>query len=359
MKILLLGEFSAFYKHLKKGLEELGENVILASNQDSWKEIKGNDLQIYKKQLSGRYGDFFWSNIEPVISSRKRELYGYDIVQMVHPRIYTNLINRYMFDTIRKNNNKMFLSAAGSDTVLYDTYAQGKLGYYIFDNNEEKCERFKGKNMRSKLLRYNELYVPNKVNGIIPIMYEYAVGYRNYPNCKPTIQLPFDASSVQYRENRVGNKIVIFHGLIREKDKGSEYIIEALNQIKSRYPNDVEIIIDGHMPLDKYLRVLENTNILLDQCKEHCWGMNACYAMALGKVVLGGASRNSLAEFNLKTVPIVHIKPDVSFIIKQLEELISRKKEIPEIGEKSRHFVEEFHNHIKIAEKYRNIWLNN
>lgn len=38
MRILLLGEFSAFHKNLKEGLVALGHEVVLASHGDGWKK---------------------------------------------------------------------------------------------------------------------------------------------------------------------------------------------------------------------------------------------------------------------------------------------------------------------------------
>ena len=110
------------------------------------------------------------------------------------------------------------------------------------------------------------------------------------------------------------------------------------------------------MPLKEYLSVLERTNILIDQCKEHCWGMNACYAMALGKIVLGGASDNSLKEFGLESSPIIHIEPNVEQIVSQIEKLLQKKQEFEKMGEESRRFVETFHNSERIAQQYLSAW---
>ena len=123
-----------------------------------------------------------------------------------------------------------------------------------------------------------------------------------------------------------------------------------------RHPNDVEIIIDGKMPLREYLELLKSVNILVDQCKEHCYGLNALYAMAGGRIVLGGATENSLNEYGLDSCPVFHIGPDVNQIVEQLENVISKRSEFEELGYNSRKFVENFHNHINIAQQYVNEW---
>ncbi len=116
------------------------------------------------------------------------------------------------------------------------------------------------------------------------------------------------------------------------------------------------MIVKGGMPLDEYLEVLRSTNILVDQCKEHCWGMNACYGMAQGKVIMGGASRNSLKEFGLESSPVIHIKPNVQQIVDQIEYIIENRNKVEQWGRKSREFVEGFHDHRKVAQMYIEAW---
>lgn len=354
MRVLLLGEYSGFYTNLKKGLEKIGVDCVLGSNADGWKKIGGADFQLYATEGRNLFTKIYHNIIYPLIN--KERLVGYDIVQLVGPYIYCPYINKYMFNFIKKHNKKVYISVAGNCYSLYKAYKEKRLGYYIYDNNEELCRLFESDDYKSNIKKRNEEYFYQQVDGIIPIMYEYAVGVRKYENYKRTIPLAFDCSDINYCPNVVKDKIVIMHGIIREKYKGSSYIKEALDIIKKKYPDEVEVIIDGKLPLEEYLDVLSRTNILIDQCKEHCYGLNALYAMAQGKIVLGGASYNSLKEFGLEKSPVIHIKPDVQQIVNQLEELISKKDEFEKLGYESRKFVEEFHDSKKIAQMYLDVW---
>ena len=80
--------------------------------------------------------------------------------------------------------------------------------------------------------------------------------------------------------------------------------------------------------------------------------------MALGKVVLGGASSDSLKEFGLKESPVLHIQPDVNQIVSQLEYILENRKNITQWGYDSRKFVEDFHDAKKIAQMYLDTWKN-
>lgn len=354
MKVLLLGEFSGFYLNLKQGLQELGVDVTLAANGDGWKQIPGADMPLYRTGDEDALKKIYYKLIKPVLE--KDKFRNYDVVQLVGHNIYRPYINSNMIKSLKKNNGKLFLNIAGNCHSLYRAWENGTLGYYTFDDNPEKSEVYTGGGLRRKMTRQTEAYVEEAVDGIIPVMYEYAAGIRNRKNLKRVIPLPFNAGEVQYKENRPEGKLVIFHGILREKDKGTDYIRKAFEIVREKYPEDVEVVMEGKLPLQEYLKVLERTNVLVDQCKEHGWGMNACYGMAQGKVVLGGASRNTLKEFGLKESPVIHIKPDVNQIVSQLEYVIGNREQIAKWGYDSRKFVETFHDSVSIAEQYMETW---
>lgn len=354
MKVLLMGEFSGLFTNLKSGLQEIGVDCKLASIGDGWKEIPGADMTLYKVENKSILKKIYNYLIEPYI--HRDRFSGYDVIIMVYPVLFKTLINKRMFNYIKKNNGSLYVSIAGGCSPVYESYKDGRLGYYIYDNNPESCYRYVSKKWKYTSIIKQEKYGYEHADGVIPIMYEYALGVRELPNCKRTIPIPFDATKVDYTPNRVQGKIRILHGIIREKSKGSDIIKKALDIIQQKYPDEVEIIIDGKMPLSKYLELLKSVNILVDQCKEHCYGLNALYAMAEGRIVLGGATENSLKEYGLNECPVFHIGPSVEEIVNQLEYVISRKAEFEELGLESRKYVETFHNHAKIAQQYVEVW---
>lgn len=354
MKVLLMGEFSGLSTNLKNGLLELGIDCTLASIGDGWKKIPGADIPLYNVEEKSTLKKFYNYIIEPY--KNRDRFSGYDVVQMVYPVLFKPAINKRMLDYIKANNGSLFVSIAGGCSPVYESYVDGRLGYYIYDNNPESCHRYVSKRWKFRSIVEQEKYGYRIADGIVPIMYEYAVGVRDFDNCKKTIPIPFDSTKIEYSPNVVKGKIRILHGIIREKSKGSDIIKQALDIIQKRHPNDVEVIIDGKMPLNDYLNLLKSVNILVDQCKEHCYGLNALYAMAEGRIVLGGATENSLKEYHLDSSPVFHIGPDVNQIVDQLEYVISRKNDFEELGYNSRKFVETFHNHARIAQLYVDMW---
>ncbi|MBP5428921.1 MAG: hypothetical protein J6Z04_06530 [Clostridia bacterium] len=358
MRVLLVGEFSGFFINLKKGLQMNGVECVLAANGDGWKKIEGADMRLYKKR-KGFLGKIISYIFEPLLTAKK--LYNFDVVMLVDPAIYHPCINKIMFKKILKHNKKVFVSLPGGCFALYESYRKGELGHYIFDDNEELCRVYETKSLKAKVRKKQEKYIYDHVAGIIPIMYEYAVPVRDRKNRLQTIPIGFDCSQIEYKPNIATNKIVIMHGIIREKSKGTKEIKEALSIIKKKYGDQVEIILDGKKPLADYLKQLQGVNVLVDQCKEHCYGMNALYAMAEGRIVLGGASDDSLKEFGITRddCPVFNIVPDVNQIVNQIEHVISLKDSFETLGMKSRRFVEDFHNCKMIAKKYIEVWEAN
>lgn len=346
MKILLLGEFSGLYKNLKEGLLELGHSVVLSANGDSWKKVGGADYKLYNNYN-------ILEKIKPLISKKKFE--GYDVVQFVSPVLFYPLINEIILKHIIKNNDKSFLTVGGDHYQIYKLYKEKKFMYYMYDNDDSFDRKF-GNSFKGTLRKHNDLVVAEKVDGIIPIAYEYAESYRKNKKMTKAIQIPINIDKVEYTPNVVNDRIVIFHGLNRENVKGTQYIREAFRIIKDRYGDEVDLIIDGKMPLDKYLHVINRANIVVDQCKSYGWGVNAVYSLAQGKIVLSGAEAESLKEFGLKSSPIINIRPDVNHIVENLEMLIQCKKDFEKKGYESRKYVETYHNYIKIAQEYIDTW---
>jgi glycosyltransferase involved in cell wall biosynthesis len=352
MKILLLGEFSGLHKNLKEGLISYGHKVTVASTGDDWKKIESDiflkiesDNRI--KKIFNRFYLFF----------QLKDLLGYDIVHIINPFVFsfkyfpTSLYLYFIF----KFNKKIYLSAAGDDS-FYWKYGREILKYGPFNSSlryDIKQKKFWMESVKS--FKFNQK-LADRVDGIIPIMYEYEVAYKNHPKYLSTIPLSISTNSIEYSPNIIKDKIVIFHGLNRYGFKGTKIVEEAFDVLSKKYPNDLELIIDGNMPLDEYLKLIKRVNIIIDQVFSHSCGMNALYSLAMGKVVLGGAEPESLASLKIDKSPVVNIKPTAKDIVKRVEYFLNNKEKIEEIGLESRRFVEKYHESKIVAQKYLNTW---
>ncbi len=352
MNILLLGEFSSLHKNLKEGLQELGHKAIIASTGDGWKNIPRDiDMNYTSKFLPKKIAH----RLMPLI--KVDDLTGFDIVQLMNPFILHKKYfpNKLYLDHIIKNNAKFFMLAAGDDAFFWK-YGRAALKYGPFDDflkYDLKSENFYLQ--KEKAYVFNK-YLADRADGIIPIMYEYEISYKNLQNLETTIPIPINVSDIKYTDNKVSNKLVVFHGLNRYGFKGTRHVEEAFEILSKKYPNDLELIIDGNMPLDMYLEIMKKTNIVIDQTNSYSLGVNGVYALAMGKVVLGGAEPESLKSLDIDKSPVINIKPNAQSIVKEIEKLLANKGSIESLGYESRKFAEEVHGHIKVAKKYLKTW---
>ncbi len=359
MKILLLGEFSGVNINLKQGLQEIGHEVFLAANGDGWKNLKGADKELfsYSKNMS-TYEKIKNVLIKPL---RCEQLSGYDVVQMISPNIFHYLLLDVPIKRIKNNNEKLFVNGAGLDWFLYKAWKEGKYKKrgFLLENNLETQSIVNGKNFVSICNNYTCKKVIKSADGIIPcVPFEYETPYIGLPNLMPAIMFPINTNVYKYTSNINRGKIVFFHGINRIEDKGTRYIVKAMSKLQKKYPNDVECIVAERMEYSEYVKALECTNVVVDQCRGYGYGMNACISMAKGKVVMGGAEREFLKRANIsqEECPVINIKPDEEYIFSKMEEIVQERNCIEEMGYNSRKYIDKYHNYINIAEKYICAW---
>jgi hypothetical protein len=355
MKILLLGESSGFYTNLKDGLIELGHEVTLASFSDGYKKILSKDIS-FDSVLPGLLGKVE-NRIRPLLELRN--LSGFDVVQLINPFEFDipGFPATYFLKRIKNNNKKFFMSACGSDAYYYQKSSK-ILKYHPFDD----MVRYDLKNASCKFmskssLEYNK-NIANLVDGVIPIFYDCEVAYSGFSNLSSTIPIPLNANRVEYCENIVKEKLVIFHGLSRYGFKGTRYIEKAFEILNEKYPGKLELIIKGGLPLREYLKIQTSANIVVDQALSYSTGMNALYALAHGKVVLSGAEPESLTSLGVSSSPVVNILPEAEDIVSKIEQFIGDAALVKKVGAESRDFVVKYHNHVAIAEKYLKVWTS-
>lgn len=357
MKILLLGEFSGLHKNLKEGLLELGHEVIVAAHGDGFKKIPA-DIS-FDPYFSGRMG-----NIERVFRplTKLNHMKGFDVVQLISPFSfyyeklpYSLFPTDYFFNQVIGGNKKFFMLAAGDDAFFW-RYGRKALAYGPFDDFLKYDAKSNFYFMQSeKSLEMNKKLV-DRSRGVIPVMYEYEISYKDSTKRLPTIPLPMNVNKIEYRENRINQKLVVFHGLNRYGFKGTRHIEEAFKILEKKYPNDLELIIDGNMPLNKYLSLMQRTNVVIDQLNSYSLGMNGVYALAMGKVVLGGAEPESLKSMGVHSSPVINVRPSASNMVESVEQLLDQRYRIQEMGAQSRVFAEKVHGHIRVAELYIDTW---
>lgn len=354
MKILLFGEFSGVFNNLADGLKSLGHEVILVNTGDGLKGFYSDyNWMKGKKGKSGViYGLFdLWKN--------RNLLVGFDVVQFICPYFIPTLyLNKRLVHFIIKNNRKSYWVICGLSKLNAKYWIENKNPRFPFWEYIKEQALREGNKMPGEgvdFINYENWFLEN-INGIIPTTFEYMQPFRNHPKNLGAIPFPINTDKISYQKNTISNnKLVFYHGISRA-DKGTEYILDAFNMIRSKYKNSAEFICNKFLPYNEYLSAVDRANIILDQTNGLSSGMNGLIMMAKGKIVMGGAEPEGIEELGYEFCPIINITANSEQICDAIDGIMHNLEHIEEHGLRSRKFIETYHNYINVALKYIDRW---
>lgn len=346
----MLGEYSGFFSNLKKGFELLGHDVMFLHDGDGRKKIPSGNGVLNIRNQSGKV------DVKETLTQIK-SLRGFDLVILISPRVFSPRVMYQAYHLLRKNNSLLFMTVCGGCSQLRRAVKMGCFDYYMYTRDvgvqEKYCDPVKLINRVTwQAYSHFDYHTYKNCDAIIPVLYEYYLPFCNYSNIGPIIQFPFVcAKSSETASQKTNKKITIYYGLNQPFYKGANYILPALDIIKQKY-NNINVIIKDIVPYEEYLDIIKDTDIIIDQCKSYGWAYNAINGLALGKVVLSGARKETLDSFGITSTPIIDIEPDVNQIVTKLSALLDDPDRLEDIKTKGRRFVESFHDPKLVANKY-------
>lgn len=352
MKILLLGEYSGFFKNLKVGFERLGHEVLLVAGGDGWKKIDGADIQLDKRAQGVFRKPLLAFNYLKNLPYMK----GFDVVLVINPSFFKKGVGQIVLDYLKKNNGSIYLSACGDDCEYIHFGLNGGFRWWPFmdwpeDYRKDYYQSEFEKRMHSELM--------SVVEGVIPAAVDYSLAWKNsiYKELvKDTILLPIDIDSIEYQFPNESTPVRFFHGVNREVFKGTSYIREAMGQLKSEFGSEVEVACEGGLPLQEYLRVVSRSHVMLDQCKAYSYSsMNSLYSMAQGKLLMGCIESECQELLSVES-PVIRISPDANQIYSQMKKVVLNRAKLTEESIKTRNYVQAHHDSPAIAKKYIEIF---
>ena len=360
MKVLLLGDYSGLHVNLAKGLRRIGIDVSVASNGDGWKNIPRDiDLRQPTKFKQVRYAYKLLKNLP--------KLKGYDIVQLISPNFLISrpsLSNIY-FNMLKGENEHFFCCACGMEYHYIKYALTGRLKYSVFYIPEVQNDGYI-KGLKDKVntpdVKKLDFNVYDYCKGIISTSNGYYHAYKNYYPEKTTfIPLPIDTEEHSYMSTIENNTCTIkfFLGLMKEREKlkGTDRIYSVLKKMEKKYPNDIELNIANSIPFREYTKLLNESHVLCDQLYAYGIGMNGLIAQSKGLIVGGGADPEMydfLGENDNR--PIIDLNTSDDKMFQSLEMLIENKSKLKEHSLKSRAFVVDNYDSVKVAKQYVDFW---
>lgn len=366
MKILLLGEYSNVHATLAKGLRALGHEVLVVSDGDCWKGYP-RDIDLRRRGLDK------WNTLRYLWDVKRlfRKLSGFDVVQLINPEFLTLRAERISpyFEQLVEQNGKIVMGAFGMDYYWIKTCLDGKTFRYSDFNigNEIRhyalgeqwiADWYKGpKGMLTQL-------VAERCDGIVTGLYEYNCSYQPvFPNKTHFIPLPIDVSETQSKVRSVqpDGKVHFFIGIQRERSeyKGTDIMLSALLQLQTHYPERVEIKRVENVPFAEYCRMMDESEVLLDQLYAYTPAMNALLAMSQGLLVVGGGEPEAydlLGDTDLR--PVVNVLPSEESVYLALEQLMLHPERIAQLSQQSIEYVRRYHDHLQVARQYADFYAS-
>ena len=376
MRILLVGEFSRLHNSLKEGLVALGHEVVIIANGDGFKNFPA-DLSTKAKWSESKLGNYFrqfifritnWDAAKLEFGIRfwlhLNKLKGFDVVQLINEAPIQTIpsLERFLLKKLFKNNKKAFLLCCGIDYVVANYLLSKKERYSImnpyFENpNSKKEYQFINDFITSKHRKTHNVVYQN-IKGVFASDIDYMLPLQKHPKFLGLIPNPINIVQFQFSEIEITDKVKIFMGINRGTyyTKGISFFEKALEIIKDKYSNKIEIIIVENIPYKDYILLFDKAHIVLDQVYGYDQGYNALEAMAKGKVVFTGAEKEFVDQYHLTEKVAINALPDVDYLANELSYLIENPMEIKKIGADARQFIEKEHDYIKIAKQYLDHW---
>ena len=363
MKILLLGEYSNVHNTLACGLRLLGHKVTVASNGDFWKDYP-RDIDLARRP--GFLGSL------SLIAKVYKELpkwRGYDIVQIINPMFLELRAERlfFIYRYLKRHNKRVVLCAMGMDYYwVNECITKMPLRYSDFNiGNELRIDACALKEREDWLgtakQELNE-YIAADCDAIVAGLYEYFVCYKdNFPNKTSFIPLPIDCHSNSEISpiNPRNGKLKVFIGISkgRSKYKGTDIMLQAAEKLLEEYPDKMELMKAEGVPFAEYEKMLNGSDIMLDQLYSYTPSMNTLLAMSKGIVCVGGGEPENyeiLGESELR--PIVNVQPNYDSVYEQLKNLILHPEQTDELKRQSIAYVTKHHEYKNVAMKYLKVY---
>jgi len=368
MKILLLGDYSNFNRCLSVGLARAGHEVTVASDGCRWMDT-ARQIDTSRRLHGKAGGALLWLRLRTVLV---RDLRGYDVVAINNP-IFVDLKPHRVagvFERLRRGNGAVFLTAMGTDSayVRMCVAEDSPLRYNEFRIDGHKAPfalahpEIEEAWQRPPLSDHcRRIYAG--VDGVVSALYEYHLAMqRVMPADKVAYGgIPIDLSEV---ERTVGDEtpaqVTLFLGRHRDRltEKGTDRIEQAARQVAGEMPDRCRLEIVENVPYARYMELLGQAHVILDQLYSYTPATNALLGMARGMTAVSGAEPEYYHFIGERVNrPVINAVPDDEILTEQLRTIVRQPEMIPRRADASRRFVATHNSTEVVASRFADFWM--
>lgn len=146
-------------------------------------------------------------------------------------------------------------------------------------------------------------------------------------------------------------RLTVLHAPSHRGAKGTRYVLEAVERLRHEDGLDFEFLLVEGMTNAEARRAYERADLLVDQLLIGWYGGLAVELMALGRPVVAYLREGDLRFIPRRMreeMPVVNAHPGTIYEV--LKDLLTRRRaELPELGRRSRAYVEAWHDPLEIA----------
>ena len=352
MRILFIGEYSNLHTILARQLRAEGHEVHLMSDRNGYLNTPADIFIERKKGLFG--GAKYLYDLFTLLPRLK----DYDVVQLINSNFLFLRPGKikYFFDKIKAQNRSVFLTLAGNDYYFVKAccdarifkFSEFKIGNDPSPFLKEDPERMYG--WISGVNRDWSEYLYKNIDGAMSVLPEYDMASREVLGDRLKFtNLPMEIDSISPAPLNIDGPLRLFIGMRGgyELQKGTKYLLQVAQALEKEYPGRVEVDCVKNLPFNEYLERLSRSHIVLDQFYSYSPGMNALYAMAMGKVAATGAQPEYYEYIgNPAERPLINLSPLEPDVKDTLAAFVEDPTPLLQMGEESRKLVVQ-HNDVK------------
>lgn len=363
MKILFVGDASNMHNCLAQALRDMGHTAVVASNGSHWMDTH-RDIDL--KREPGKMGAVKYGL--KVLRSLP-QMRDFDVVETCG-QVFFDLKPgkvRWLFDWLKRHNRSILLGAIGTDytyfTACHDRKTYRYSDYMVGDQpspyvlSQEYIDRHDAL-WGAPFMREHNDYLLKRYDGAISCLWEYQACYEPvFGKRLAYAGIPIDTASIEpVSIDHEPEKVKFFIGIQRDRNilKGTDLLLEAARRTVDRFPNLCELTVVESVPYEEYLKLLNQSHVILDQLYSYTPATNALLAMARGLVAVSGAEPeyyDLIGEH--ENQPIINVSPLVEGNIDtKLEWIVKNKRLLPELSRRSREFVVKHNDSHVVAQRH-------